>query len=119
MLRRVESYVAAANRDDAIRKFQFLQQRFCVVREGVVCVERSLWCGEPDELDLVELMLTHESARILACRTGLFAKAWRARDVLARQFVELHNLAAAKRRKRNFGRRNHEEIGLVVLKHRV
>ena len=50
--------------------------------ESLEIVERALRLRDPHEFDFVELMLTHEAARIFAGGTGFFAKTRRVCGVL-------------------------------------
>src|SRR5262249_45816343 len=76
-LRRRESEVAGAQRDDAIVQAEALQHALGILAHRFELGVARLGRGQLDELDLVELMLADQAARILAVRAGLGAKARR------------------------------------------
>src|SRR5690242_16902079 len=76
-LRRVEPEVAGAQRDDTIMKAEPLEDALGVAAQRLELVVAVLGRDELHDLDLVELVLADEAARVLAGRAGLGAEARR------------------------------------------
>src|SRR5690606_10003718 len=84
-LRRAEADVTRAQRDDAIRQAEQLENPLGVTGHLLQRGIRIRGLHDLHHLDLVELMLADHAARVLAVGTRLGTEARRVRDVSARQ----------------------------------
>ena len=66
-----EAHVAGAQRHDAVRQFQPLQDRLGVAGQLLERVVGLVRMDDLHQLDLVELMLADHAARVLAVAAGL------------------------------------------------
>jgi hypothetical protein len=74
---RGEAGVAGAKKDAAIRQAERLENLFGIAREALVLGVGFLGARELDQLDLLELVLADDAARVFAGRAGLGAEARR------------------------------------------
>ena len=103
-----EADVARAQRQHAVRQLQQFQHFRGVARQFL---ERGIGLVRPHdlhELDLVELVLADQSARVLAVGAGLRAEAGRVRDQLERQFGRIEDAVAREVGQRHFRGRDQE-----------
>ena len=107
-----ESEVARRKADDAVRKSEFLQNKFGFAGERLEFVVTALGHNELDEFDFIELVLTDKPAGISARRTGLASEASGVRAIILRKVGFVHDVAAEHIRNGNFGGRDKEIIGV-------
>src|SRR5206468_6699131 len=96
--------VARAERHHPVMEPELLQRRLRVAHQLLERVQRDLGPLEPDELDLVELVLPDDALRVLAVAAGLAAEAWGEGAVLPRKVFE--DLVAVVVRDRHLRRRD-------------
>ena len=101
-----ESRVAGAKRDDAIRQFQFLQNRLGVIRH---LFERLVGFARMDDLHefhFFELMLAQHSARVFSGGAGLAPVARRMAGEFLRQRFFVDDFLRGEIGERDFGGRD-------------
>ena len=114
-LARGEAQVARAQRDDAVRKAELLEQVFRLGGHALELVVGVLRRGKLHHFDLVELVLADDAARVAARRARLFAEARGERGVPARQRVGVEHLARMQVRERDLGGRDEEHVARHVV----
>ena len=117
--RRREAHVARAELDDVVRQLEEAQDVFSRVDHRVELVPARLRLDEFDELDLVELVLANEAARVAASAAGLGAEARRVAAVVLRQLVAVEDLIAVVVRRRHLSRRHEVVVEAFELEHVV
>src|SRR5919107_282177 len=105
-LRRRAAHVAGRERDDAVVQPELLQNPLGVARQPFEFLVRVLGERELHQLDLVELVLADDAARVAAVRAGLRAEAGRVGDGLQRKLGGVEYLLAMDVRHRHLGRRD-------------
>src|SRR5439155_22195000 len=95
-LGRAETQIGRTQRHHAVGQVQSLEDYARVAREGFELVIRLLGQGELHQLDLLELVLADDAARVLAVGAGFAAKARRPRAKLDRQLLSFEHFVAKK-----------------------
>ncbi len=113
-LGRAEADIPGRERHDAVVDSQKLQNPLGVARELLQALEALLGLRVHDQLDLVELVLADDAARVLAEAAGLGPEAWRVGRHLHRQLGGVEDLVAVHVRDRHLGGRD-QVVGPLVV----
>ena len=104
-----KTHVAGAERDDAMRQVQFLQDFLRRVGHALMLGRRLFRRGDGHQLDLGELVHAGHAARVLAGRARLGAKTRRESSETQRQFRFAQDFIGDIVGQRHFGGRNQPE----------
>src|SRR5690606_10274715 len=104
-LRRRKAQIAGAQRDDAIVQTETLQHALGVLAQRLELAVARFGLAELHELDLVELMLADQAARVATTGTGLGAEARRVRGEPDRQLAGLEDVIGVEVRDLHLRRR--------------
>src|SRR5712691_8073035 len=112
-----ETQVGSAKLNHTVMETQALQDGFRVAYQRLKFVVARLRPREFEQLNLLELMLPRDAARVLARRAGLRAEASRPGADLDGQRVGIDSLVAVEVVQLNFGGGRQPQVGALEMEH--